>query len=296
MLGRIVYPSFRGLTLKSVAGIFLGMINRCARGKPRALCIRAVSALAAVGQWGGLMFTIEADFSAMAEALTRAAVERLPIATAIALTRTAQDVLAAEKAEMAKDFDRPTPWTLNALRMLPASPGNLVSEVRQKDDNARRDALGREVEGGTRRQKAFEKRLSPIFSHISGATRIVPADNAALDQYGNWSSGQRNQVLSALGAQGDRLANETARSRKRAAKRTRYFVSYGDEGNGGLPAGIYGRTPGTRYLQIIAIPVAAASYSPLFDFTGRAETTVRERLPAHFQAEVARTMARLAAR
>jgi hypothetical protein len=242
------------------------------------------------------MFTIEVDTDAFADAFTSAINERLPMALAIALTRTARDVLEAEKAEMAEKFDRPTPWTLNAFRVLPATPGNLVAEVRQKDDNARRDALGREAEGGTRRQKGFERRLAPTFSHISGTARFMPADNAALDQYGNWSAGQRNQVLSALGAQGDRLANATPRSIKRATKRTRYFVSYGDEGNGGLPAGIYGRTPGVKYLQIIAIPIASASYSPLFDFTGRAETTVRERLPVHFQAEVARTLARIATR
>lgn len=239
------------------------------------------------------MFTIDADFSAMADALTRAAVERLPLATAIALTRTAQDVQAAEKVEMAEDFDRPTPWILNAFRVVPASPGNLVAEVRQKDDNARRDALGREVEGGVRRQKAFEKRLSPLLTDVfSSSGRVVPGRDARIDGYGNWSAGQRNQVLSALGIQRDVYANTTDRSAKRNPKRARYFAA---DGAHGLPAGVYGRAPGGD-LQIVLVPVSAASYSPLFDFTGRAETTVRERLPVHFQAEVARTMARLAAR
>ena len=259
------------------------MIKRCAWGKLRALRIS--------GGWNALVFQVELDFDAMADRLQRQVSERLPVTLAVALTRTARDVAEAERAEMAQDFDRPTPWVLNAFRVVPATAQSLTAEVRQKDDNARRETLRREEAGGARGQKGFEKRLAMALPTHAGA-RWVPGDNARLDQYGNWSAGQRNQVMSALAVQRDVTSNETTASRKRNARRMRYFMA---DGTKGMPAGVYGRKPGghRNALEVILIPVSDAAYSPLFDFTGRAEATVRERLPAHFRAELSRTLTRV---
>ncbi|SER86124.1 hypothetical protein SAMN04244573_04468, partial [Azotobacter beijerinckii] len=66
------------------------------------------------------MFSINAKgFKASADRLRR--IERqMPFATALALTRTAQLAKEAIEQDMRSVFDRPTRWTLNSLRLIPA--------------------------------------------------------------------------------------------------------------------------------------------------------------------------------
>jgi hypothetical protein len=156
--------------------------------------------------------------------------------TAIALTRTGMRIKGAERDEMSRVFDRPTPFTLNSVYLRPATPARLEAEVYFKDFAPKGTPAGKyllpQVGGGERDLKRFELRLQHAGLLPAGRA-LVPASGAALDAYGNVSRGLIQKILSQLKAQADPLSNETARSRRRGAKQHggRYF--YGNPGHRG---------------------------------------------------------------
>ena len=157
-------------------------------------------------------------------------------ATMVALTRTASKVRDRQYSEMHRVFDRPTPYTLRAIRVKPATKSDLSAWVGFKKPWAAtaEDDMPSQVEGGGRPLKALELFLQQRVTTMSpqgkrGAypkgTYFVPGRGARLDAYGNMSRGQVQQILSALQAHTDRLQNETVRSRKRAKRTVRYWAT-----------------------------------------------------------------------
>lgn len=162
----------------------------------------------------------------------------IPVATAIAMTLTAQDVVAAEVAEMEAVFDRPTPYTIGSVRYTPAQRTNLTASVFINDQfvgnggHPAGEYLIPEIDGGLRVEKRSEWAL-----HTLGLLRddqyIVPGAGAPLDQYSNLTGGFMQQVLSAIGASestGGRTSNRptgtlNARQARTRAKQATYFVA-----------------------------------------------------------------------
>ena len=147
-------------------------------------------------------------------------------AAAKTLTQIAKQTEAATRETMRREFDRPTPWTLNSLRTLPATKTKLEATVKLKDDAAKSltaaKALKHQVEGGQRANKKSEAALWRI-GLLASSEMTVPGEAAKLDQYGNMSKAQINQILSwfqAFGEQGYK-ANSTAATRAKKAKGTR---------------------------------------------------------------------------
>ncbi|MCS7579931.1 hypothetical protein CJU03_34110, partial [Pseudomonas aeruginosa] len=95
--------------------------------------------------------------------LTELEQRQIPYATATALTRTAQGLMDRLRDEMRVVFDRPTPYTLNSLRMVPARKDRLEARVWFKDeaDGAQPASvwIAPEVYGGPRRNKPAELQL-----------------------------------------------------------------------------------------------------------------------------------------
>lgn len=124
-------------------------------------------------------------------------------AQVVALTRTAIDVRSAEVHEIDDSFDRPTPYTRNAVFVKPATKETREAQVGIKDDftgaNLRGPSsyLEAQIDGGRRNLRGFEVALQragamPPFSWA------VPGKFARLDAYGNISRGQIIQILSQL--------------------------------------------------------------------------------------------------
>ncbi len=208
---------------------------------------------------------------------------QLPFALAVALTRTALDVRTAEVAKMRQVFDRPTPYTLGAFQVRPATKANLVAVVEQKQQAGRRDYLKREAIGGSRASTALERLLAVKLPYAGVLTAILPADNARLDQYGNWSNGQRNEVLAAVGAMRDSTSNRTARSLKRKKNPSKFFIP-----TSGLPPAIYERTGRGQLKVILAFTAVAPTYQPRFPFYQVAEDTAQAVFQSHLSAAFAR--------
>lgn len=171
-------------------------------------------------------FGVKADLSGLSESMSAVAHDQIPYATALALTWTAKDVLAAEKRTMGQVFDRPTPFSKNAFQIVPATKTRLVASVVQKTATGTshpRNWFIPQVFGGARRHKAFERHLIAVGAMPSNLY-AVPSRACPKDAYGNVRGSVIMQILSDLGAQVvDVWQNASARSRRRN-RRERFFL------------------------------------------------------------------------
>lgn len=206
--------------------------------------------------------------------------------TAYALTKTAQDIKAAEVASMQMVFDRPSRFTLNSLVVKVAKKNDLVAMVYPKDGFGSVPAwrfLGPQIEGGKRAHKAHEKRLIRA-GHMKSDEYAVPGKGAKLDQYGNLSGSTIERILSQLQAAeqfAGYKANETSRSRGRNKRKKtgRYFVLRPDaagRARGSVAAGIYYRQ-GLREIVPVIMFVKAPSYRKRFPFYEIARDTFADK-------------------
>lgn len=165
--------------------------------------------------------------------------DQIPFATAKALTDTAKLVRDKTVATMKGVFDKPTPFTLNAFQIRPATKSNLTAKVEFKYE--RLGYMRTQVEGGTRGRKRSESALQKTGIMQSGQ-HWVPGKGARLNQYGNISGGQITQLLSVLRSaetSSGYSANMTTRSAKKNRKQRDYFAV--TKKRGGLVPGIYER-------------------------------------------------------
>jgi hypothetical protein len=117
---------------------------------------------------------IKADLKGVHRAFINLKAKQAPFATALALTTLAKGAAAAERDEAAKTFDTPTPFTLNAFRVQPATKSNLVAVIAVKDVQA--EYLEPYVVGGDR--------------YLGKKKGMLAPRNVALNQYGNLSRGK----------------------------------------------------------------------------------------------------------
>lgn len=162
----------------------------------------------------------------------------------VSLDRTAYEIRDAVKTEMKRVFDKPTPYTLNSLKVTRTRNHNMKAYVWFKEpERMSQHYLVPQVKGGARQYKGFEQAL--------GDQMFVPGQGAKLNQYGNVTAQRIRQILSVLKlaerGQGYQ-ANITARSAKRNTKQ-RDFV-YLMNGSGKLPPGIYERVATTKKVSL----------------------------------------------
>lgn len=221
-------------------------------------------------------------------------------AAAVALTRTAQDVRVAERDEMTRVFEAPTPYTLNSLYLKFATVLTLTAEVWLKDDRAGSGTpatryLLPQIQGGERGQKGFERALVAHGLMDKGA-RAVPTSAVKLDRYGNVPRGTMVQILSQLRVQMTAGYESRATGSKRSKRNIRkqgviYFVLRKPHGK--LMPGIYGRHEFAHGSAVkpLFLFADAAHYKVRFRFFTLAERVINERFPRHFEAEFARALA-----
>lgn len=223
-------------------------------------------------------------------------------ATAVALTRTAQDLKQEELKTMQRVFDRPTRYTLNSLVVIAARKDKLEASVFIKNTERHTHYLWPEIDGGRRPMKRFEQLLQQR-GLIASSERLVPAAGAKIDAYGNMSRGQIVQIVSQLGAfnLSGHSANATNSKRSKAKRAAvQYFFARKGEARMGLgawkrgekvqhlPTGIYART--AQGIVPVLIVVKTATYRKLFPFNEVGRRAVHERFEAHFEVEYAKAL------
>ncbi|MCH2341471.1 hypothetical protein ACGFZ7_16395 [Pseudomonas sp. NPDC047963] len=203
-------------------------------------------------------------------------------ALADALNHTANQTRPALQVEMASVFDRPTPFTLNAVRVLNAKPSSLEAAVWVKDekDNASKgqapeDWVAPQVFGGPRVDKKSELLLR-AKGILPAGKFIVPAAGARLDAYGNISRGQMIQILSGLSAiegSAGYTANASGKWRSfRKGHAKAFFVMR----RGKSPIGIAERR-GKAVTMVLAF-VSQPQYRARLDFHGVVQRVVEANL------------------
>ena len=145
-------------------------------------------------------------------------------ALADALNHTANQARQALRVEMASVFDRPTPWALNAVRILHAKPARLEAALWVQDESGGKNPFSAEdyllpqVDGGQRITRRSERYLRETGILPAGRF-VVPGAGARLDAYGNIQRGHLMQILSGLKAirrdGSDHSATDSRRSQRK---------------------------------------------------------------------------------
>lgn len=238
---------------------------------------------------GPVEISVRSNIKDIRRSLATLVGKQMPYATALAVTRTAQDVKAAIEKEMSVVFDRPTRWTLNSLRLFPAKKSNPTAKVWMKNEADKATPPSRwlkpQIDGGQREDKRSERMLKAAGILPQGMA-MVPGAGAVLDKYGNMSRGQITQILSGLAAFNTAgfTANASNSARSRAkGNAVRYFVLR----KGGRPIGIAQRTGKSKSSIVVVMAfVSRPNYSKRLDFYGVADRVVAARLTANLDAAI----------
>lgn len=191
-----------------------------------------------------------------------------------ALTRTALEVRSGLYDEMRQTFDKPTPYTMNSLRVVPATMNKPEAVVQFKDYpwSAADHYLQAQIQGGKRQQKRSE-RLLRFRGYLGPDQAAVPANKADLDAYGNVKRGLLQRALSNLGAQFDKYSNTPARGTRQRDRSVReFFVMPGSDGR---PVGIFQRNG--KSARPFMFFVNTPTYRSVFDFYGVGGSIVERR-------------------
>lgn len=193
-------------------------------------------------------------------------------ALADALNHTVNQARPALRAEMASVFASPTPFTLNAVRVLNAKPNSLEAAVWVKDekDNASKgqapeDWVAPQVFGGARVDKKSEMLLR-AKGILPAGKFIVPAAGVRLDAYGNVSRGLMIQILSGLSAIEGSAGYRANASGKWRSFRKGHAAAFFVMRRGKVPIGIAERRGKT--LKMVLAFVSQPQYRGRLDFHG----------------------------
>ena len=205
--------------------------------------------------------------------------------------------------EIAKVFDRPTPWVKGGVRYVKATSEKLEAKIDldkwgNKTGVTVDNVLAAQINAGQRKHKRHERALQ-IMGILPAGHYIVPGEAAELDQYGNMAASQIRQILSYLNAAqmtSGYAGNMTQKRRdalKRGSKKTggigfeyfavapgarrQYAKAGGGTGSHKMQPGIYKRIHlghGTA-IKPVMIFVRGANYSKRLDLYGIIERSAR---------------------
>lgn len=210
-----------------------------------------------------IKFDLKVNLAAFKAAMDKET-KRVVKASQVALNETAVVAKNDTVNEMRAVFDRPTPWTLNSMRVKRASTDNLKAVVyfREEGGTPPSKYLYPQIFGGNRGMKGTEKALAAVGILPQGWV-CVPGAAAKLDQYGNQSRGQLMQIRSALGAAqltAGYNANRTKQSAKRRRNLPKFFAIKPGESSH-LAPGVWQRAGlGGRMVKPVLMFVSRASY------------------------------------
>ena len=226
---------------------------------------------------------------------------QVQFATAVALTRTAtQDVRPTLKAEMARVFDRPVPYTLDSMFVKGATKTSLEAKVWLKDNPFGKGTpadryLAPQIFGGERRQKGMERALQAARLMLPNQF-AVPAAGAQLDANGNVKRSQIVQILSQLraqlGAGYESRGSNSAASRRAVARQGQTYFAI-PVATRGLHPGVYLKkrfAHGTA-IRPVFLFVSSVRYRPLLRFFEVGEAAARSAFPRNFDIEMKKAIA-----
>jgi hypothetical protein len=218
---------------------------------------------------------------------------QVPFATALALTKTAQNVKAALVDEMSRVFKAPSSFTLRSLQVTRAEKTNLLASVGVRGADSGKGAirwLSPEVFGGER-SHAIEALLQPLGLPPKGLW-AVPGAAAKQSRSGGIDISWFRSVVADIASQGITQSRGILTRRIRGTGRKsmgvlQYAILL--ERKGRLLPGIYGKRG--RGIYPFVMFVAAPKYRAKFNFFGIAQRVARASFPYEFRAALTRALA-----
>lgn len=214
------------------------------------------------------MFEVRADFRPISRRLDDLAKRQVPFAAARALNDTAQVAANAVRKEMPRIFDRPTPFTKNAIGVERATKQRLQARVFVKDRQA--EYLEVQEIGGTRQPK--KKAL------------VIP-EQMQLNQHGNMprralqiAKARKNTFIGTVRGVGG-LWQRPDRGKRR------------NDGGNGTKGALNSEHGFKTGLKLLVRFVAKAAYKPAFGFRKKVNRTAAAVLPTAFRQSLAKALA-----
>lgn len=230
--------------------------------------------------------SVNVDLSKAYTKLDLFSTSQVPYATALALTRTAQNVKAALISGMSEAFEKPTSYTLNALQVTRAEKKdeNPTAYVGIKNADSGSGAirwLRPEVFGG-QRSYAIEALLRPLGLPPNGLY-AVPGDKAKQTASGGFDINWFRSLVADIESQGVTQSRGTVTKTVKGTGRKRagtlqYVVLL--EKSGKLLPGIYGRRG--RGIYPFVLFVTRPRYKAKFDFFGIGQRVATETFADEF--------------
>lgn len=208
-------------------------------------------------------FSVKSDIDKVLKQLKTFDAKQVSFATARALTRTAVQLRKELNEETGKVFDRPTAFTKRAFLFKAATRDNLVAVVYAQDRQAR--YLLPQIEGGSRKQKAYEKKLGP---ELKGRRVVTPG--AALK-----SGAIAGIRLNASGNISQAQLLRIARDLNSAGTDRRFFSGI-PKGTTG-PAGVWARVDNNKRLVPVLVFANEARYEKRFKLSAIGKKVVTEK-------------------
>lgn len=248
--------------------------------------------------WGGdvTFITITSNKDQLFAGLDDVQQRQVPWAMVLTLNEMAQEVLKGVQSDMDKHFDRPTRWTKNAFGVYRATKQRLYSEVKEKPSVSTKHYLKVQERGGGRPKTGIERNFDARLPFDGMIAALIPAtggpfDAAKLDAFGNWSNGERNEVMSQLkvGRDVGFNSNKSDASAKRRTRRggATYFVA-----SRGLAPGVYRRkSPDDTPVRVLKFARKAPVYKRSLGFIEGAEARVRKTFAERFARHLAAALA-----
>jgi len=199
-----------------------------------------------------VQLSVKSDIKRTVKKLNRIQRRQVPFAVAKALTVTTRRVQRAEVRQLDKDFDRPTPFTKRAFKVIRAEKRDFLRGVAKAILRIKpiQDAyLKTQIKGGTKLPR--------------GRAHVIGRD-ARTNRYGNLPRGTVKRLL----ARQDTFSGTVGRTR-----------------------GIWQRTGrGKRDLKLLVQYVDRTSYSPRFRFFETANRTARRFFGRQLEVEITKAI------
>jgi len=231
------------------------------------------------------------DLNTLAAQIGNVPKTMIPYAAATALTRCAKHAQTKALPDaMRASFDGVTSWTLNSLRIEPATKDHLSARIMVKNQASGvppENYLFPEVEGGERKRKRSENAMGYAGVLASGEYAMPKA--MELDANGNVKGAEVRTILAALknirggvGAKGQRAGR---------GKRLANDLFVGKPRGGDRPGGIW-RREGHRLRALFVFTSRAPVYKERLDFNGVVQQVALDRFKPEFEKAVAALQAR----
>lgn len=234
------------------------------------------------------MSSVRLDGASQVQAMIAALKDKLPKAVEYAQNKMIYQVWAAEKDQMQKDIDRPTPFSLNSLQYKKVGTPKplelntdgaavyMANAFKAGSKVGPDEYLGVQIVGGLTAGPRRSERLMQSLGWMPKDTVWVPASGVPLNQYGNISGALISAMLTNLGA------NPYGNKKNRSAEKTTFVLV----GPPGREEGVF-RLVGSQWRPFLWF-VKRSTYRARYRFHERGAAEIAAQFPGILAGYVAK--------